>query len=489
MFHPAWSLAVRLTAWYAVGAFAVVLGATSFLYFTLAANFSREEDQFLANEVEVLRSLLRHRPEDEKALRHEMELSWTTRQYVQVHIRILDEQGRTLLETPGMSNLLPPALFGTPQPVAAARPSGSNVRTPTGAPFRVLATVAGRSESPQSLRVIQVGLNLAHEEELLAGYRHQLWITLTLALLACTLGGYQIGRLGMRPIARIVQAAQRIESTTLHERLSAERLPGEVAALAVTFNQMLDRLQDSFSRLSQFSADIAHELRGPVNDLRGELEVTLSKSRSPEEYREILSSCLEECESLSRLIDSLLFIARAEHPETAIEKQPLNLADEVRTVIEFFDAAASEKGIGLSMSAGPDLVLDLDRTLFQRAMSNLIANAIAYTPAGGGVSVVAQPTSTGVRLAVQDTGAGIPYEKLPHVFDRFFRADWSRSSPAAGAGLGLSIVKSVALLHGATVEIASEQGKGTTVTLTFPATQRASTPPCDAADDVNRMRA
>src|SRR5262249_9572489 len=184
------------------------------------------------------------------------------------------------------------------------------------------AAVGGRAEND---RVIQVALDRTYEEDLLAGYRRNLWIVLGAALLVCALAGYRIAQRGLRPVAQITEMARRIRSSTLDERIEASGLPAELSALAGTFNEMLDRLEESFNRLARFSADIAHELRTPVNNLRGEAEVALGRSRSAAEYREVLGSCLEECARLARIIDSLLFLARAESPETQLAKEPLDV--------------------------------------------------------------------------------------------------------------------------------------------------------------------
>jgi two-component system heavy metal sensor histidine kinase CusS len=245
-------------------------------------------------------------------------------------------------------------------------------------------------------------------------------------------------------------------------------LPAELSVLAGTFNEMLDRLQESFDRLARFSADIAHELRNPVNNLRGEAEVALGKPRSPEEYREVLGSCLEECGRLSHMIDNLLFLARAEHPQTQIAKESLNVAQELRTVRDFYEAAAAEGGVSLAVSVDGQLITNLDRTLFQRALANLVANALAHTPSGGTVLLSACRCDGTVRVDVTDTGAGIAQEHVAHVFDRFYRADPARSNVAGRVGLGLAIVKTIASLHGGSAEITSQVGRGTTVSLIFP---------------------
>jgi two-component system heavy metal sensor histidine kinase CusS len=196
--------------------------------------------------------------------------------------------------------------------------------------------------------------------------------------------------------------------------------------------------------------------------------VALGKSRSPEEYREVLGSCLEECARLARIIESLLFLARSESPETQITREPLDIRRELAAVRDFYEAAAAEAGVALRLICPDGLTADLDRTLFQRALGNLVANALTHTPTGGTVTVAADREDGAVKVNITDTGCGIPAAHLAHVFDRFYRVDDARSAATGGVGLGLAIVKTIAGLHRGSVTIQSEVGKGTRVTLAFP---------------------
>ncbi|MBI1917988.1 MAG: heavy metal sensor histidine kinase [Planctomycetes bacterium] len=457
-----------MTVWYAVSAFTLVLTATGFLYWALVTNLDREDDQFLADKVHVLRAVLRDRPADAAALRQEVEVAPAARQYVAIQVRILDEGGRLIAETPGMGETVPAEVFPDPTAVALEPGTGTEFRSVTGKSFRVLAARAGSGREGQADYILQVALDRTHEDDLLAGYRRNLWLVLGAALVVCAVGGYWIALRGIRPVEEITRTAQRIRSTTLHERIEAAGLPAELLALADTFNEMLDRLEDSFGRLSRFSADIAHELRTPINNLRGEAEVALSKPRSTEEYGAVLGSCLEECVRLSLMIDSLLFLARAENPETHIKREPLDVALELAKVREFYEAIACERGVAIHLSSADGVTADLDRTLFQRAVGNLIENALAHTPKGGIVKLAAGQQDGSLRVEVSDSGCGIAQADIPHIFDRFYRADRARSSSKGGVGLGLAIVKSIAELHGGTIRVTSEVGKGTTVVLRFP---------------------
>jgi two-component system heavy metal sensor histidine kinase CusS len=445
-----WSLAARLTAWYACSAFVLVLAATGALYWALAASLDRDDDAYLAATVHALR----HRPDDPADPRAEAESD-------KLSVRILDDTGRTLAQTPGMDEALPPAAFPAPVGADTEPGAGADVRSPAGRPFRVLAARADGG------RVVQVALDRSQEQELLEGYRRDLALVLGVALVACTLTGYWIARRSLRPLARVTAMARRIRPATLGQRLAAAGLPAELQALADTFNDMLGRLEDSFGRLARFSADIAHELRTPVNNLRGEAEVALGKPRAPEEYREVLGSCLEECGRLSALIDSLLFLARAEDPKTQIEREPLDLGRELAAVQEFYGAAATEAGVALAVTAPAVVLAEVNRPLLQRAVGNLVANALAHTPAGGIVTLAAHGDGESVCVEVADDGPGIAAEHLPHLFERFYRVDPSRS-PAGRVGLGLAIVKSIAELHRGSVAVSSQVGRGTRVTLRFP---------------------
>jgi two-component system heavy metal sensor histidine kinase CusS len=459
-----WSLAARLTAWYAGSAFLLILAATGFLYWALASNLDREDDEFLEEKVHLLRTLLAD-PHRGAALRHEVGLDNAGLRAPPMYVRVLAADGTKLLETPGMSAELPPAVF--PPPAGEEPGHGTEIRSATGKHFRIVA--ARGADEPSAPRVLQVAFDRTYEMDLLADYRRHLWVVLGAALVACALTGYAIAWHGLRPLGRITRTAGHIRSSTLHERLDLGGLPAELADLAVTFNDMLDRLEESFQRLARFSADIAHELRTPLNNLRGEAEVALGRARSPEEYQQVLGSCLEESLRLTHLIDSLLFLARSESPRAGVNAEPVNVGRELAAVCEFYEPAAHEAGVALTVTAPGDLVADLDRTLFQRAVGNLVANALAHTPPGGTVTLSAAAEGDAVRVEVTDTGTGIPPEHLPHVFDRFYRADQVRSGSSGRVGLGLAIVKSIAALHRGGAAITSEVGRGTRVRLVLPA--------------------
>jgi two-component system heavy metal sensor histidine kinase CusS len=361
-----------------------------------------------------------------------------------------------------------------------------------GQPFRVTsvsAQVGPIDSSASRTDTIQIAVDVSQKEAFLARYRFWFWLILAATFVIFPLVGYQVARHGIRPVEEMAITAQHISSTNLRERILPDGYPSELASLASTFNQMLDRLEESFERISRFSADIAHDLRTPVNNIRGEAEVALARARSAYEYHDVIESCLEEAVRLSDLIGDLLFLARAESPLPHLRRERVDVGELLGGVREYYEASAADNGVSLTTAvANQPVVAELDRTLLQRAVGNLVSNALAHTPSGGSVVLrtdidvssfdssnhhslngdSSNQTSSTIHIEVSDTGVGIPAEALPRVFDRFFRVDSSRSQASGGTGLGLAIVQSIAALHGGKVEIASHPGSGTRVTLHLP---------------------
>jgi two-component system heavy metal sensor histidine kinase CusS len=458
------TLAFRLTAAYSLGGLLLVLLGTGSLYMVLRAELDRSTDQFLADKLHVLCTMLRERPDDQEGLREEIELESAARRYEQFYIRLLDEHGLPILTTPRMAEQLDMAELVSrtrSRPERSISMPGNN-----GQAFRVTSAAAPVGIPPTHIDTIQIAIDMSQEEDLLRRYRFWFWVILLVASIFFPLVGYRIARHGIRPVEEIAATARRITSTNLRERIQAEGYPSELASLAGTFNAMLDRLEESFEQISRFSADIAHDLRTPVNNIRGEAEVALARARSIDEYRDVLESSLEETVRLSELIGDLLFLARAESPLTTLRRQKVDVGELLGIVCEYYEATASEGGISLVTAAdGGSITAELDRALMLRAVSNLVSNAVAHTSRGGSVTLGASTTDGETRIRVSDTGIGIPAEALPKVFDRFFRVDASRSKTSGGTGLGLAIVQSIMTLHGGSAEITSQLGRGTCVIL------------------------
>ena len=228
---------------------------------------------------------------------------------------------------------------------------------------------------------------------------------------------------------------------------------------------MLARLEDSFTHLSQFSADLAHELRTPISNIRGEAEVTLTRPRTSENYRNVIESITGECERLSGIVENLLFLARAEATDRQIQKDIFPVRPVIEKIASYYRTIAEERGISITNEGDGDVYAD--PLLFDRALSNLLDNALRFTPDRGKITIRSRSRNDRTELAVEDTGCGIAPHHLSRIFDRFYRVDSSRSSK--GTGLGLALVKSITDLHGGSATATSELNRGTTITLTFPA--------------------
>lgn len=456
------SLAARLSWWYGISSFFLVMLITGFLYWALLRNFDQQNERYLAEKIAILRTLLRDSGARRATVKWEVEEELAAHPSIRVLSRVLSWDGGKLFETAGMSGELPPQTIRTRK--------SNEVRSPTGRVYHVMTADVSGPSGGQAYH-LQTAIDLSYQKDLLDHYRNQLWFALACGFILSLIIGHRIAHGGIEPLKQMAQAVERIRSNTLDERIRLQDAPAELSALSGTLNQTLDRLQEAFNRLSQFSSDIAHELRTPVNNIRGELEVALTRTRSGGEYREVIGSALEECQRLGRIIDSLLFLARAEHPEAGVHRERLDLRSEFDKLVEFYGIAAHDRGITLDARIPEYLSANIDRNLFQRAIGNLVENAFRYTPNGGRVTLEAKKRGERLALIVSDTGSGIAAAHVPHIFDRFYRADAARTAEAGGTGLGLAIVKSIARLHGGEVEIATEEGAGTAVTLLLEMTE------------------
>ena len=461
-----WPISRVVTVCNTLATCAILFLACAFLYWVMGRSLEEEDHHSLADQVETLRLTLKEKPGDPEALKMEVQSEGAARRFAKYYARVLNKEGKVLMETSDMERLLPPPeAFPPPANVGSTPNEGRHWKSPNGKFFLLMAAWAETGAAQEEVRLLQLALDVTQEEVVLAKYRRMLALVLLLGVVCSASLGAFITRRAMRPLREITAAAQHITAAQLHERIQPERWPQDLMALATAFDDMLGRLETSFTRLTQFSADLAHEIRTPIASLRGEAELALGRSQTPDEYRRVLESSMEEYERLSRMVDSLLFLARSDNAEVALTRQPFPATPEVQAVLDLFDAAAAEKSIEVKTSG--DAVVHGDAVLFRRALSNLVANAVHHTPVGGRITILVKPLENGATgVVVTDPGCGIPADHLPKVFDRFYRVDPSRHQP--GAGLGLAIVKSIMELHGGAVSLNSEVGNGTAVSLRFP---------------------
>ncbi len=318
---------------------------------------------------------------------------------------------------------------------------------------------------------IEAALDLTQSNQLLRTYWQQLSVLLSVSLLITAGIGTFIAWYSLRPLAKISAQMRQISSEKLATRIGHKAWPFELLSVSQAFDAMLARIEDSFTQLSRFSADLAHEVRTPVNNLIAAASVTLIRPRKTAEYEEALAAVITEGQQLAAIVDSMLFLARAEHKSEVLRIENLAAQEELTRQIDYFEALANEKEVVFKRvteenKAHANVFVNADPLLLRRALSNLIHNAILHTPSGGKVCLRAFAEKNAVCFAVEDSGSGILPEHLPHIFERFYRAEASRSERAR-SGLGLSIAKSIAQLHGGDLEVTSIIGQGSTFTLRF----------------------
>jgi two-component system heavy metal sensor histidine kinase CusS len=374
-------------------------------------------------------------------------------------VRILDPAGVVVTETPGMDRLLPSKLFLRPEGSASILRSPQDYQT--GAKlFSLLATTETFNGQ---IYTVEIAQDRSTDERFRKQFRALLVLVLALGAVASAFIAITVTRRGLRPLGEMTRSLERVRPAHLNERIEPARWPRELRPLAASFDDMLTRLESSFTRLSQFSADLAHELRTPLANMLGEAQVALTRERNSDEYRSVIESTVAECERLSGIVDNLLFLARAESADQQIQCSHFSARAAVEKIVAYYQTVAEDRDITLACEGEGELFAD--PVLFNRALSNLLDNALRFTPDAGRIQISIVTRGANIEISVTDTGCGIAAEHLPRVFDRFYRADSSRSS--TGTGLGLALVKSIADLHGGSAAIESELEHGTTVVLTF----------------------
>ncbi|GAC1435320.1 MAG: sensor histidine kinase [Burkholderiaceae bacterium] len=343
-----------------------------------------------------------------------------------------------------------------------------------GIPFIAVAASARTTDPQRTLQII-AGRLMTERTRLLVEYRDRIILLVTLGALLCVLAALVFVRAGLSPLRQLARQTDLIGMQNLTQRLDPGLAPSELSMLVRAFNAMLDRLSAGFARLSDVSADMAHDLRTPIANLLGQTEVALGQARSVDYYEALLASNFEEFQRLSRMMDNMLFLARAEHPETTIERIPLDVGDEFRRMAEYFEGLAEERGLQFVVDGHGDI--SADPILLRRALANLIANAIQYGEPGSTLLLSSTEHITGTALWVENTGPEISEAQLPRLFDRFYRADAAWRGSAQSSGLGLSIVRTIMTQHGGQCCVDSRNGK-TRFTLVFPSqTSTGSTTP------------
>jgi two-component system heavy metal sensor histidine kinase CusS len=452
------SITLRLVSIYAATSFALLIVLVLSLYWTYTSELEMDDKQFLANTISVVQNELKdlNGKADPEFFQDEFKIEPSIYHYF---LRLIDDQGKVIVETDNMNALVPASHYNDLRELKASNKVVSGKH--------YLLMHAKQTIHGQMLE-IQIAKDVSSQHTQLERHRRDLIRTLIVGVIISALAAVVVTRRGLRPLKEMTEAVKHITISQLNERIGADACPGELAPLANAFNHMLDRIEEGYMRLSQFSGDLAHELRIPISNLMGEAEITLSRPRTQEEYQQVIGSSLEELQRLSNLIENILFLARAEDPKSAVSFSTIDVGAVFKDICDYYGIAAEEEGI-LLVHTGTSTMKG-DPTMLRQVISNLVSNALRYTPKGGSITLSTRTKDNGVEITIQDTGIGIDKDHLSHLFDRFYRVDADRAQKSGGTGLGLAIVKSIVDLHHGTISVVSQPGKGTTFTIMFPST-------------------
>ncbi len=322
--------------------------------------------------------------------------------------------------------------------------------------YRGIAAEVATGIGGQSRVTVAVATDIAHHQIYMRSFLQTLWLFVAGAAALTGVLGWIVARRGLAPLRAMREQAQVVTAQQLSQRLPVESVPLELAELAQSLNDMLARLEEAFRRLSDFSSDIAHELRTPVSNLMTQTQVALSRARDADGYRSILESNAEEFEHMASMISDMLLLAKAENGLVVPSRETLQLANEVRALFDYYDAVAEDKRIELTLEG--DCEISADRLMLRRALGNLLSNAVRHASAGSTVRVQISVSADQVGSAMENQGDTIAQEFLERVFDRFFRVDPSRQRASEGTGLGLAITRSIVLAHGGSIAVTSDAG-------------------------------
>ncbi|MGZ3744776.1 MAG: heavy metal sensor histidine kinase [Pseudobdellovibrionaceae bacterium] len=465
------SLSVRLTLYSFALTYLLLIGSWGLIYFAVDRALFFRSQEIISDRLKTIQNLLQLKQTEPERLIRRVEKEWPNRSFERIFVRVMDENERLVTETPGLNSdyedilkIFPTVADNLEEHIKLKR---IDLREHV---FNVGSFIVSAPDSKVDYKYfVQIAWERTNEESLLSTLRKSLIYILAFGFVGSLLIGRVTVRKVLKSIQEISETARKVSTSGLKERIDPLLLPIEFKEIADALNEMLNRLDSSFERLRRFSEDMAHELRTPLNNLLGSLEVGLSKERSCHEYHHLLGSSIEECGRLKRIIDSLLFIARSHQPKQEIQKQNLHLKSEIESILSFYEASADKKNILLRLESSQDLYLLAERVLLQRAIGNLLSNAIRHSSEKSEIVVSAALRDSFIEISVRDQGEGIPTDLLPKIGDRFFRVEASRSQSSGGHGLGLSIVRSIVEIHGGQMKLQSILGQGSTFCLLFPA--------------------
>lgn len=459
------SITSRLTLFFSTASTIVLLAVGTLVGTLLETHFEEQDMMELNGKLELVRHALGkvHTPSDLAAV--PQSLSDSLIGHPDLSVAVVGPDRRILFTSP--SARFPTYLLEQPPHGESSGSTGLVMWEQGGEAYRGISATTAIGIARQPPATVVLAINIEHHRAFMKAFRNDLWLAIAAGIVLTIVLGWVAARRGLAPVRKMADVAKGISVSHLGERLSTDTVPSELVDLAIAFNEMLARLEDSFRRLSDFSSNLAHEIRTPISNLMTQTQVAVSKERSADEYREVMYSNLEEFERLARMIADMLFLAKADNGLIIPSSEMVDLSTEVQELFSFYEAFAEEQEVSLVL-VGKGTVLG-DRLMLRRALSNLLSNAIRHTPRHAAVKVIIKPEgeSDKIRLTFENPGESIPPEHLPRLFERFYRVDSSRQKTSDGAGLGLAITKSIVEAHQGTIQAFSANGV-TRFEITFP---------------------
>ncbi|OGP53731.1 MAG: hypothetical protein A2Y65_01440 [Deltaproteobacteria bacterium RBG_13_52_11] len=457
----------KITLWYIFTFTVTTLIICTFMYLRLRHHLIKEIDRFLQDESREFAFKISETPMNFKVVIRKYEGDIVTREYYPIYFRVLNADGRVVATSQNFAELIYPINQEKLRGIGLGSRYVETVKVPgKRTPFRFLSsrlTVDKRFDY-----VVQIGTGMKSMRKTLGNLRENILTALPITLVLGAIGGWLLARRGLAPIAYITEEAQKITATNLGNRLHPRQSDDEIDHLIATINEMISRLEDSFKRMNQLTADVSHELRTPISAMRGEAELLLSKPRPSGEYRRALVTYIEKLDFLTRMIDDLILLSKFDSNEAGLTMMQIKLDRLLSNLWEFFKVLAEQKRIGFTLGEIEQVDVVGDRTRLQQLFTNLIDNAIKFTPSGGRIDMSLQKDEGFAKVSIKDTGIGIPDAEFKHIFERFYQVDKSRGREGGGMGLGLSICQWIAKAHHGKIELESEVGKGSHFVVSLP---------------------
>ena len=456
------SITRRLTLLFVLASSTVLLALGFVIASSVEKHFEEQDMEVLSGKMELTRHTLAqlNSIDDLGHITHMMDNSLVGHHGLEV--LVLNPQGQVMFATPNAGFAIDVVVAS-----AAQGPHVPALWSQGGLSYRGIAAEVPTGLRDESKVIVAVATDIAHHQAFMRLFRQTLWLFVAGAAVLSGLLGWVAARRGLAPLRAMREQTQAVTAQQLSHRLSVNSVPVELAELAQSLNEMLARLEEAFLRLTDFSSDIAHELRTPVSNMMTQTQVALSRARNADEYRSILESNAEEFEHMGRMISDMLLLAKADNGLVVPHRETLQLAAEVQALFEYYEAVAEDKGIQLILQGDASVVAD--RLMLRRALGNLLSNAVRHATPHTTVQVRVGANTDKIVIEMHNTGDTIAQEHLERLFDRFFRVDPSRQRSSEGTGLGLAITKSIVAAHGGDIHATSGDAV-TTFTIQLPRT-------------------